>query len=205
MAKKVARGVTRTSPIGSKPYHTFQSSKRRSSFCGGFTTIELMVVLVIIAVMSTVVIISMEPVLRDAKSRSACRVIASALTYARSYAIANRIHTRVVFHTDRNGCSVETFSIGQNGESQTRPLTTQSGRFRHMPEGIQISYISKPGIDVQERWISFTELGQAEDAEITVVDSEGNERIVSVDGLTGRCKIIKSNGDAEPHNEVNRE
>jgi len=162
---------------------------RRQSIFAGFTTIELMVVLIVMVVMSSVVVVSMGPVLGESRLRSGCRMIASALNYARSYAITNRAYTRVLFDRAKKGVCVEAYVADRTGEGRMRPVTTPSGRFRRLPRGIEVAYVWKPGIDEEERQISFTQLGRSEDAVITVVDERGRERAINVDAITGRCAI----------------
>ena len=159
------------------------------SIFAGFTTIELMVVLIVMVVMSSVVVVSMGPTLSESRLRSGCRMIASALNYARSYAVTNRTYTRVLFDRAKKGVCVEAYVADQTGEGRMRVVTTPSGRFRRLPRGIEVAYVWKPGIDEEERQISFTQLGRSEDAVITVADERGRERAINVDAITGRCAI----------------
>ncbi|HUV04719.1 MAG TPA: hypothetical protein VMX94_06390 [Armatimonadota bacterium] len=185
-----------TSRIGTRITSRLQTADcGLQSIFAGFTTIELMVVLIVMVVMSSVVVVSMGPVLRESRLRSGCRMVVSALNYARSYAITNRTYTRVLFDNAKNAVSVHAYAVEQTGEGLMRPVTTPSGRLRRLPRGIQIAHISKPGVEEEERWVSFTELGRSEKAAITVADEQGKVRTVSVDAITGRCAIGASLGE----------
>ena len=69
-----------------------------------------MVVCVIIVVISGVVTLAMQPALRDARMRSACRIIASKLNYARSFAVSQQNDARVVF-TQVEGTRVQRIEV----------------------------------------------------------------------------------------------
>lgn len=161
----------------------------RTGTSRGFTTVELMVVLAIMVVVSSMVVVSMSPALRDARIRSGCRIIASALKYARSSAVTRGAYTRVVLDTARGGVSVLAYERDQNGEERLFPLTTQSGRYRQLPRGVRIEIVRKPGTDVSEAYVGFSEAGRADQAEIVLKDESGKRRAVVVDGITGHCSI----------------
>lgn len=159
----------------------------------GFTIIELMVVLVIIALMTGTVVVAMGPALRDAKMRSACRIVASSLNYARSHAVTTGMTTRVVF--DR-GRSVEVEVIQENPDTGTEEIisvTTSSGRRHGFPDGVEVSGIIKTDtVEEDENWVEFTKLGQAEDAIIELTDADKQKRYVVIDPITGRCRVQTS-------------
>ena len=161
----------------------------RTGIRRGFTTIELMVVMLIIVLMSTAVVIAMSPALSDARLRTGSRMIVSALNYARSFAVAHQALTRVVFDRATNTIRVETVTRDQNGEEQVTPLTTTVGRPRTLPKGLEISALEKPGIDEEQDFVGFTQTGQAEGATITITDIRGRQRRILIDGITGRCAI----------------
>ena len=154
-----------------------------------FTTIELMVTLVIIALTSAVVVVSMGPTLRDAEMRSGCRMVISAMNYARSYAVTRQTYTRVALDKGRGILCVYRRVRLPSGEEGMLPITTPSGRSRRLPEGLTIVEILKPGVPEEETYVTFTELGRSEDAIVTLADSRGRERRITVDSITGRCAI----------------
>jgi prepilin-type N-terminal cleavage/methylation domain-containing protein len=170
----VEPGVTPTLRTGSKQ---------------GFTTIELMVVMVIIALMSGLVVVSMGPALRDARLRTGCRIVASAMVYARSYAVTHRTNARVMLDKPTGAVWVLAQVTDERGETSLRPVLTQPGRRHKLPQGVKIANVRKPGIDEEEDFVSFTQLGQSEDAAILIEGPTGKERIVTVDSITGRCAV----------------
>jgi len=155
----------------------------------GFTTIELMVVMVIIIIMSSVVAVEMKPAITEARLSSACREIMSTLAYARSYAITNRTNTRVVFDDRENSIVVQYQAIDNDGGAEMIDLTTQSGRFRRMNSKIAVVGIEKSSTGVEDRAVNFTQFGRGEDAVITLKDQSGKHRQILLDSITGRCRI----------------
>ncbi|MHB0998426.1 MAG: prepilin-type N-terminal cleavage/methylation domain-containing protein [Armatimonadota bacterium] len=149
----------------------------------GFTILELLVVLVIMVMMTGIAAISIGPGIREAKMRTACRMIISALTYARSNAVSTGVISRAVFN-DGKSTSVEIYE-----QNQKRTLSTSSGKVRYLPEGIEITDISKSS-GGNEDWIEFNSLGQAESAVIKVESDSGIEKYIAVDAFTGLCRMI---------------
>lgn len=168
---------------------------------GGFTTVELMIVMVIIVLMSAAVVVSMSPALSDARLRSGSRMIVSALHYARSYAVAHQKPTRVIIDRAENGVVVEAMRSDEKGVEQLIPLTTSAGKHRTLPRGLEMSAVEKPGTDQEENFIGFLETGQAEQASVTITDVRGRQRRITVDGITGRC-AMESDGDANPQSAI---
>ena len=166
----------------------------------GFTTIELMVVMVIFVLMSTAVVVSMAPALSDARLRSGTRMIVSVLNYARSYAVAHQTETRVVFDRIENGIMVEAKMRDEKGEEGLVPLTTSVGKYRRLPRGLELAPVEKPGTDEEEDFIGFTQIGQSERAAVVITDSKGRLRRIIVDGITGRCMV--ESDEANPESEI---
>ena len=165
------------------PISTTGSKRKRSSAAGkGFTMLELLVVLVILVMMSGIAMISIGPGIRDAKMRTGYRLIVSALSYARSNSVTKGITTRVVFSA-KNAVYVE-----EAIDDDYKMLSTSSGRIRSMPDGIKVaSVVKNNGSD--DRWVEFDSLGQSSSSVIKVVNDYGTEGYVTVDGLTGLCKV----------------
>ena len=166
--------MTPTSPTGTKR---------------AFTTIELIVVLAIMVVMSTLVAISMGPALGEARLRSGCRMIVSALKYARGYAVTRQTYTRVVLDEAGGGVSVEALVRDRNDAQSLVPVTTPSGRYRRLPRDVAVVDVQKLGAERDEFFVGFSQLGRADSVTITVADRRGKRRVITVDGITGRCSV----------------
>lgn len=158
----------------------------------GFTMVELLVVMAIMAIVSGAVTLSLGPALQDARLRSGSRMVLGALNFARSHAVTSRNCTRVIFDMERNGIEVEELINDSEGSATIKPVNTPSGRFRRLPEGIRIERLRKPDGVNDESWISFTELGQGENALVDIADSHGRRRVIAVESITGRSRIEKA-------------
>lgn len=167
----------------------------------GYTLMELMVTLAIIVIMSAAIMPPIQRTLRDAKMRSACRIVASTLNYARSNAVTMQVTTRVVFD---QGLSVEVdvpatpatpdqgpvADRSAGGAQEWRALATPAGIRRNLPEGVVMTQVLKSSGVNDEDWLEFTKLGQADQALIVLTDQTGQNRYVGVDPITGRCRIM---------------
>ena len=120
-----------------------------------------MVTLVIIVVMSTLDVVSMDKALSEARLRTGCRLVVSAMIYARSSAVAHRTYTQVVFDRVNNAVSVQSLARDERGEERMTPLTTPSGRYRRLPRGVEIVRVKKPETEEEETFVlSETDLGK---------------------------------------------
>jgi len=168
----------------------------------GFSLLELLVALVIMTIMSGVVMTSIWPALGDARMRAGAGMVIAALRYARSYAVTHRTETKTSFDTERQGVSVLIPERDEQDEETWRVITTPAGRFRSLPSGVTIT-VSRPDATGQipaevnatdqhenQETITFTALGQAEDARITLDDTRGNSRVIRVDAITGHCELV---------------
>lgn len=193
----------------------------------GFTLLELLVVLFIMAVMSAVVAASIGPAVAEARLRAATSMMVAQLQYARSYAVISCAPAAVLFDATHHGVTVISATQDTSGSTTWQTVTTQAGRFRPLPDGIVITDISlddaqlealtpdaanpfteapiitgvttSDGTTEDGQYITFTPLGQGEDATITLQDANGKLRIIQVDAITGRCEIT-TNVNGQPSN-----
>ncbi len=172
--------MTPTSPIGSP-----KANKRRQ----GFTLLELMVVLVIITLVTGTVMVSLEPMLADARIHGASRSVIAAFNYARSFAVAHQSDTWVYFQLSPGGLDVRASTTDDQGQSTITPVTTPAGRFRQLPDGIDIVLVDKPEAPGADPTVQFTADGQAEHVRVTLEDGKGRQQCITLDPVTGRCVV----------------
>ena len=181
---KVAREAMPTSSTG--------MNRRPPRRALGYTLIELMVVLTIVVLLAGTVVVSMTPALTDARLRAAGRMVIAAFHYARSYAVIHRADTWVTFEMDKNGLGVRTRDRdAETGEvlDEMIALTTTAGRYRRLPEGIAIVAVDKPDAPGSEPTVQFNQFGAAQQAQVTLDDGHGRQRIITLDAITGRCVV----------------
>ena len=210
MARKAARALMPTLPTGSK-----RPARGTSERHGGFTLLELLVVLVLIVVLSSVVTVNIGPALREARLRAGARQLLAQLQYARSVAITQQTTAAVLFDTTREGTSVMTLSTGADGAGTWQPDTSAAGRFRALPNGVQLATVTvdpgsaAPGAGTTATTpngtgtlISFSVLGQGQNAQVILQETSDaatasapvNQRVVLVDAVTGQCAIANNTG-----------
>lgn len=176
------------------------TSPTGTRFSRGFSLIELMVVLAIVVIMGAVAMVSMQPVLRDSRMRSGCRMIASTLNYARSHAVTTHRPVRVVFtdedrvevyvyqdKTDSGADGVSAASVGVSGKELVS-LNTSAAHCT-LPEGVSVTQVSKAGGVGDENWLELGALGEVDQAIIELSDQHGEKKYVALDRITGRCQI----------------
>ena len=158
---------------------------------GGFTLLELLVVLVIMVMMTGIVAVSLRPALEEARLRSAARMVIASLRSARSYAISHRTMTAAVVDMDHPGLLVQARENELEGEENWHEITTPAGRFRSLPAGIDIVYVSGTGAeqDKGEATVTFSPFAIIDSASFVLQDPGGRERTIQVDGVTGRCSL----------------
>ncbi|MHB9132114.1 MAG: GspH/FimT family pseudopilin [Armatimonadota bacterium] len=155
----------------------------------GFSLIELMVVLAIMVIIGSAALVSMAPALAEARLRSGCRNTIAACHYARSYAVSHRTDAWVAFDITNNGLEVTSRRRDEENQDQMVTDTTTAGHFRRLPQGVKIIMVDKPNAPGSEPTIQFDQTGRAEQAQITLEDERGRQRIITLDALTGRCTV----------------
>lgn len=184
---------------------TLTTGMTRVTKARGFTLLELMVVLVILVLLSGAVAISIGASLQEARLRAGARTVIAMLRYARSYAVTHHTETMVEFDSVRHGLAVQVYDADEDDTEQWRPLTTSSGIFRQLPDGIAIVDVQMAGsqngtdqsgtsdvTDMDNPTVTFSALGQASDAMITLRNKKNKQLLISLDALTGRCDLTES-------------
>jgi general secretion pathway protein H len=154
----VATGVSRTGSLG-----------------GGFTLVELLVVLVILAALSGLLLIRFDGVLEGMELRGASRDVASALRYARGRAIATQQETGVAIDVESR---------------QYRVLGTDDTRVHGFNPRIAVDMITDRSafLSDTEAAIRFFPDGSSTGGGITL-SSGTNGYHIDVQWLTGRVRV----------------
>ena len=147
----------------------------KAARAGGFTLVELMVVLVIIALVMGLVATSMSRSISGAESREAARKIIAALRYTRTQAILTKSEQR--------------FSVNLEERSYTAPGRPQV----KLPEGmeIQLTTARSEVMSDQVGSIRFFPDGGSTGGRIDLLVNE-REYIINVAWLTGEASLQKA-------------
>jgi type II secretion system protein H len=135
----------------------------------GFTFVELIVVMVILAVVAALVAPSFSRTIASARLRSAASDVRTSLARGRALAVAAAKERTVAFDLSRGEFGVDNEAV------------------RLLPETIRLGAVL-PGEERQERGsvrVRFFPDGSGEEAEISVTAEDGGTLRVTVDPLTG--------------------
>lgn len=171
----------------------------------GFTLIELMVVLMVMAVLSAAIVPSLVAAIRRAGAQSAASRVRDVLEFGSTAAIARRQPVTVQFDTDRRACWVSVRRTRlpwretgdeEAGEGQTL-ISVQ------LPESIEMTLLREMPLQGSERQsleqeaIRFWPDGTAETAVIEIADPDGDRYLVGVRGETGQVKLAEEQEETE--------
>jgi type IV fimbrial biogenesis protein FimT len=146
---------------------------------GGFTLLELMIILAVIGILSAIAIPSFLSMLPGMRLNGAARMVAGDLMAARMKAVKLNQRTKVFFDNDHQ------YRICNDANSDT---TVDSGEGDVQTRTIQTDY---PGVALSKEGYAdpvFQPRGTASIIFVTLTNSEGAQKQVKVH-LTGRIKI----------------
>ena len=153
----------------------------------GFTLVELMVVLLIMAVVLAVAAPALRGAWHDARFRSASRNVAGRLTFARHKSIASGTPVRVVFDLRNNSTRIEF----QKKDGRFAPLNTADARGRPLPENTALASVQGPGIEPgnSRPAATFFPDGTAESRNISIASGDLDSVSITVSPATGAISM----------------
>lgn len=153
-------------------FSQWKNHSRHRATGGGFTLIELMLVVTIIGVLLAASIPAMTKSIRGSRLRTAASTVARAGKYARSMAIMNQQEVLLTFH--KADARIET--SGASGRKLDRKL-----------DGIRIDNVDITGTEPQaadETWtVSYLRNGRCTPYSVTLVDVRDTAIAVQVDAF----------------------
>lgn len=180
---------------------------------GGFTLLELIVVLTIIGLISVLVAPKLAGPLADMDLKTAAQKIAASLRHARSQAAAEKATFVAVFDFDANrlvilsppGSPPTTGDVPgeQRGAVDGRPgdppdENGQPGRTKayRLPEGVKLAKATAREGDVDGRIfrIVFFPSGGSSGGEVTMANERGRRYSIRVDFITGAVQLAEVRG-----------
>ena len=182
---------------------TLAENRRRC----GFTLIELMVVLVLIAVLSGVMIAEMSGTFEDALLRSTAREVMSACAIASSRSITILQPHTLVLDPRENRYAIERPARDEENASSMRTLRDAPGGEGALDERITVAIRNplapvtreseertrptNPEAEERTGTITFYPDGTADAREIVLRDRAGVELILRVNPVTARVRVVK--------------
>ncbi|MBI3920309.1 MAG: prepilin-type N-terminal cleavage/methylation domain-containing protein [Armatimonadetes bacterium] len=176
-----------------------QCTRRRLALKGvhGFTLIELIGVMLLLVVLSSLAMPSFFRAHREARVRASVRRVMAALNLARGRAVSENTRARVEFDVQRGYYGVAVESEQDKGEPRFVTEVSSLGRPHALPPGITLTVLSalrdRP---TEKEVVTFYDDGRADEAVIFLRDRFDNERTLSVDPLTGKVRLIDTGKQA---------
>jgi len=156
---------------------------------GGFTLLELLVVLGIIAIVSAMVVPRFGGALHGAAHKTAAKKIAATLRYARSRAVAEGVSYTVNFDLDNSVLSVGSDgSVSGDDDARDDDVKTSSAKTYVLPAGVSFAKITQhdaDDIDEGVARVNFYPSGASSGGEIWIQGEEENYYVLTIDFITG--------------------
>ena len=171
--------------------------KRKMLCRHGISSLELAVVLALIAIMATFTIPYLGSWLKHYRVVGASREVASTLQEARIKAVANNLQYRVAFDRDN-----DTYWLEQKNDSGGSASWTAQGGVLSLPKGVTFTDGSDPPNDVSGMaYISFNPIGTTSVGvgSIYILGQDGTHYRITVLSTTGRVWIrVRKGASWEP-------
>ena len=166
---------------------------------GGFTLVELVVVLCILAVLMAAVVPMYAGSLMWARSDRACRGVAALMRYAGEMAIIEETDYRVCFDRDKGTCwamrRVHSEEMSEEGAAEKEgnvfeSLGERRGEAQALPEGIEFGKVKAQYNDEGEFYfIEFRPSGSCDFATVPIIDADGETTRIHLRGSVGTLEI----------------
>ncbi len=151
----------------------------------GFSLLELMVVLMLVALAAGVVMPSFSTGLRGLEMETAGRDLMTRMRHARSQAIAKQKVFRMILHKDEDETLPDYYVFADEFEQQIRKFV--------LPEGVSVQTEDEVGFPVR---ISFYANGRSSGATFSLKRERGREMRIWVDPITWFSKVLKEDADS---------
>jgi prepilin-type N-terminal cleavage/methylation domain-containing protein len=195
-----------------KGKHLFRRAQHSDN---GFTLIEVMIVLALIAILSSITMPSLRGFAASTRLKSSARAVRDMLNFARDMSITERTAYFVVFDFDQNHywlASSETFNVENPSASsitspsssslqaaslQTTPLRTSTilGVWQEFSQNVSLvrmitnHNLRTAQVDAGVDYIYFSSTGSSEDTTLYIQDRRGKVMSIAVANATGRVHL----------------
>lgn len=179
--------------------------KRRDT--GGFTLLELIIVLIIIGIASALVVPRLVGGMGSLDVKAASGKVAASLRYARSQAVSQKVQYTAVFDLEHNRLTIMSSHEGtdekeeRDARREEEPAGMQEKTY-HLPERVFFErvpvgdeYVKDEEIDAGILRIVFYPSGGSDGGGIALANDRGRRYSVRVDIITGSVKVARGGSE----------
>lgn len=175
----------------------------KRSGAGGFTLLELIIVMVIIGIASALVVPRLVGGMGSLDVRGASGKVAAALRYARSQAVSQKVQYTAVFDLEHKRLTIMSTSEAAGGGNEDgaegeRESGGVQGKIYDLPGRVSFERIpaenedkSDEAIDAGIFRIGFYPSGGSDGGGIALVNERSKRYTVQVDIITGVVKVVR--------------
>lgn len=191
MVSPAARMMTRISPTSKnsnlRPVGRVGARARQ----GGFTLLEMVVVIAIVAILFFALQPNLAGMLRGSEERTALRQLVGLFNYARVEAVGKGCLVRVVYDPNDVVFRVERQSDPAVDRAAFEPIRVQGRSKVGIPEWLDVSQMAVAGQEVhqQSTTIYFYPDGRTDGASLVLADDKGRQIVIEISATTGRVTI----------------
>jgi type II secretion system protein H len=175
-------------------------SRQHGRAAGGFTLVELMIVVIIIGIMSAAIVADMHGALADALLRSTSRQLISAFNSASSRAVALNYRQRVRFDQNAPRFFVEKpdprgAAFLPDSEESLDPrisIVLREPEMESVEDAVEDSAEAEgmPDPALREAIVFYPD-GTADGKEIVLTDKDGFHQILRINPITARVELME--------------
>lgn len=166
----------------------------------GFTLLELLVVLVIIAAISSLVGPRLLGSMSSTHLSTASKKVATSLRYARTQAVSEGMIYAVVFDVEIHKITIKARRTATGGEGEAYEGDGKGPEEKVMaydlPEGVMLEKVVSGDTEVSSGSLEvlFFPTGGSSGARIVLINDRDNRRVVVVDFITGAVQLENHEG-----------
>jgi len=168
----------------------------------GYTLVELLFVVAIMATVSAIAVPQSLAALDHARAMAAARFLASRIAVARSQAVMRSTHVALRFEDGPSGITFRMFVDGNRNGVRTADISAGIDvpveapiRLGELYQGVAIAVAGGAGSDPVKlgasNLLSFTPFGTATSGSVFVRGRDGSQFAVRVLGATGRTRVLR--------------
>ncbi len=170
-----------------------QASSKCRAACGGYTLMEMIIVMTIIAVITAGVIPVFQGTLTRIRGDRASRDFVALMKYAQESAISESTEYRFYMSHEKGTYWLERGAIDADGERIFKPVGDGYGAKRKLPVGVSMERPkARHDRKLRAHFVAFYPGGACDYATITIENAEGKDIDIRTKGRLGQFEVKAS-------------